>query len=178
MWRSCLSFALLSLRANAVAPHEKIFADNLAFEHLPPICDGHCFTLYQQRMPGWSDWSPNLVKAENVNNHGSSGPLSTWEGFKLGRLDILMPTNSCGGVRDQMSEFQVLTRLDRIRLHSPPPSINLPIRVGYRTPCKRAYALVGYNCNPMAAQSAPLTAAVVKRRIPRHLFQRRCRALP
>ena len=43
-------FRLVGFRANAVAPHEGQFADNLSFEHLSIICDGACLTLYQQLM--------------------------------------------------------------------------------------------------------------------------------
>ena len=33
---------VVGFRAKAVAPHDEKFADNLAFEHLSLICDGHC----------------------------------------------------------------------------------------------------------------------------------------
>ena len=54
---------VVGFRANAVAPHDEKFADDLAFEHLSLICDGPCLTLYQQLMSGWIDWCANVVNA-------------------------------------------------------------------------------------------------------------------
>ena len=97
---------VVGFRAKAVALHDEKLTDNLAFEHLPLICDGPCLTLYQQFMSGRIDWCENVVNAENITNPRSFATPSTWEELKLALLDFLMPANSVEECATKLATFK------------------------------------------------------------------------
>ena len=68
--------------------------DEVAFEHLSLICDGHVLLFYQHIMDGSIKWNAPLVSTEVTEAPGSYPAATNWPELKTPLLDCLMPSNS------------------------------------------------------------------------------------
>ena len=159
--RSCLSFALLSVFGRT--PLLRTMKKLRIIISFPSICllycDGPCLTLYQQLMS-----SRGSIGVQTVSMPRTSTIPARLPRRPPGRsLNWLSRHLSCPRIASNRaplqhySDFQDGKKRDCIRLPTPIPRIDVPIRIGCRTLRQRTYALV---CKSLSLHGSSLPPAL------------------
>ena len=93
-------------KAFSVRPGDEEYADQVAFEFLSLICDGHAATMLQQLMSGCINWQADAISTETTDSAGSFTPPSNWKELSNAILDMLMPSNSVENCAKQIAAFK------------------------------------------------------------------------